>query len=298
MKNKTIRKKTILFANIILYLFVSIALTGCSERSVSSHEQKETSSEEVETESILEPEVYLSDSGLIFKTDVDGLSEQVIPNYEINKVDRAYAGNEEIGGKIYESSTRTNISYREFGNEAVNLDEKQAVKITREWIEKAFQEFDMSLLDNQVPIVMNMRQTMLTDEPEETIIGYNIKYCNQYDGIKILYEGISVMLDDSGIISGNIEWNDYEKIEPTEDNEAVQKVNFEKSQVLVADAIKKANEEFGLDADSEDAITVNNVELVFAQEEENGAYRPVWFYEMVDGRTYYVNCIDGQVSYM
>lgn len=297
MKKKD-KKSTKAIMTTVMFLIFTFILTGCGEKSASPEEGSETSSEKVEMENITEPEVYLSDNGLIFKTDVNRLSEQVVPDYEIHKVDRIYAGNEEIGGRVYESRNGTNISYGELGSEAVGFDEKQAVERARDWIGKAFQGFDISLLDNREPVVMDIRQTMLSEGQEETVIGYSIQYYNQYEGMKILYEGISVMLDDSGVISGNIEWNDYEKAEPPEGTETIQKVDFKQSQVLVAEAVKKENKEFGLNVDSEDAITVSSVELVFAQEVENGAYRPVWYYELEDGRVFYVGCLDGKASHM
>lgn len=74
------------------------------------------------------------------------------------------------------------------------------------------------------------------------------------------------------------------------------KTDTEEIKILLANAITKENEEFGLDDNNQDARTVDKVELVFygnAAEE----YIPAWYYEMADGRAYYVNCTDGQVSH-
>lgn len=81
----------------------------------------------------------------------------------------------------------------------------------------------------------------------------------------------------------------------TDNTETAQKVDFEQSKILLANAITKENKELGLDENSEEARSVYKIELVFA---DNGEveYIPVWYYEMEDGRTYYVNCIDGQVT--
>ena len=74
-----------------------------------------------------------------------------------------------------------------------------------------------------------------------------------------------------------------------------QKVDFEQSKILLANAITKENKELGLVENSEEARSVYKIELVFADNGEE-EYIPVWYYEMEDGRTYYVNCIDGQVT--
>lgn len=92
-------------------------------------------------------------------------------------------------------------------------------------------------------------------------------------------------------------WNAYKKTETPEDNKTMQYVDFEQSKTLLAEVIKKENEELELDADSEETRRVNSVELVFAQKWEEKTYKPVWYYEMEDGRTYYVDCMDGMVSH-
>lgn len=155
--------------------------------------------------------------------------------------------------------------------------------------------FDVSLLDNINPIVGDMRRTELGNETEESVIGYRIEYPNEYNGVRIQHEGISVLLDDSGISYGKIEWNEYIKSDLPVSNEVSENVDFEQSKILMANAIMEENSELGLDENSEEARLVSNVELIFA-DNGNEEYIPVWYYEMEDGRTYYINCIDGQIT--
>lgn len=250
--------------------------------------------EEIKKESTQKPDIELTSRPLTFKTDMEELAEKSIPDYTLRKIDKSYEGNEELGGRIQKSGTTTSIIYGEIGDKAVSIDEKQAAAKANEWIRTAFKGFDVRQLDDKEPLVSYMRKTMLGDEPEESVIGYRFEYINEYDGVKIQYEGISVMLDDSGIQYGTIEWNEFEKTDAAEHNRLVQKVDFEQSKILLANAITKENEKLGFD-ETEEARMANHVELVFAGigEEE---YIPAWYYEMEDGRTYYVNCIDGQVS--
>ena len=116
-----------------------------------------------------------------------------------------------------------------------------------------------------------------------------------YNDVRIQYEGISVLLDDSGILYGKIEWNEYEEIDLPVNNEATQYVDFNQSKILMTNVVIEEYKELGLDENSEEARSVNNVELVFT---DNGKeeYIPVWYYEMEDGRAYYINCFDGQVT--
>lgn len=275
----------------ILVLTIGSAVSGCSVNSVPP--KKQMPAEEIKKESTQRPDIELTSQPLTFKTDMEELAEKILPDYTLRKMDRSYEGNEELGGRIWKSGTTTSITYGEIGDQAVRIDEKQAAAKAKEWISTAFKGFDVRQLDDKEPIVSYMRKTMLGDEPEESVIGYRFEYINEYDGVKIQYEGICVMLDDSGIRYGTIEWNEFEKTDAEHDR-LVQKIDFEQSKILLANAITKENEKLGFD-ETEEARMANHVELVFAGNGEE-EYIPYWYYEMEDGRTYYVNCIDGQVS--
>lgn len=303
------RIKTVV--SVISFLIVSNALTGCNANSrpleeeaiAEKHTNKEEDSEEqnpVEEEQknaaeATEPE--LTGQQLIFKTDTKEVEEKYIPDYILNRIVKHYTGNKDVGGKIFtEEGGSVYITNGEIRDQPVSMDDNQAVAKAKEWIDAAFVEFDVSLLDNLEPIIMNMRKTELSDEPKEVITGYRIEYENKYDGYKIQDEGITVMLDDAGVSYGNITWNEYEKMDSAENNAITPKVDFKQSQILLANAMAEKSEELGLDVNNEDARTVEKADLVFYGGGE-AEYVPTWCYEMVDGRTYYVNCIDGQVSY-
>lgn len=293
MKSKKVRKKKVVL-NSALAVIIGGGLMGCSANSESP--EKLTKEKEVKKETTKLEDLELSDRQLIFKTDVEALTELNIPEYALKKTVKQYEVNEEVGGRIFtESGGMTSISYGEIGDETVSMDKEQAIAKANAWIHTAFNEFDAELLEKKEPVVAEMLKTELGDEVEESVIGYRIEYPNEYDGIKIQYEGISVMLDDYGVIYGNITWNEYEKIDSPHDYGAAQKVDFKRSEELIADVITKENKELGLDENSEDAKVVSNVELIFAEIGEE-SYTPVWYYEMEDGRTYYVNCMDGQAN--
>lgn len=297
--------------SVIMFFIVSNALTGCTANSLpveeetiaEKHTNKEDDSEEqnpVEEEQkniaeATEPE--LTGQQLIFKTDTKELEEKYVPDYVLNRIVKHYTGNKDLGGKIFtEDEGLTSIVNGEIRDQPVSMDDNQAIAKAKEWIDAAFVEFDISLLDNMEPIIMNMRRTELSDEPQEVITGYRIEYENKYDGYRIQGEGITVMLDDAGVSYGNIIWNEYEKMDSAENNAITPKVDFKQSQILLANAMAEKGEELGLDVNNEDARTVEKADLVFYGDGET-EYVPTWCYEMVDGRTYYVNCIDGQVSY-
>lgn len=292
MKSEKIRKVIVKFA---LALTVSYVLAGCTAES--ENPEKLTPAESVKKESAQEPDVELTGQQLIFKTDMEEMTEKVIPDYTLKRNVKHYTGNKDAGENIHtEDGGQTSITNGEIRDQAVSMDEEEAVVKAKEWIETAFVEFDVSLLDGQEPLIMYMRKTELSIESKEVITGYRIEYENQYDSYKIQGEGITVLLDDIGVSFGIITWNEYEKIDSQENSETAQTVDFEQSKILLANAIMKENEEFGFDENNQDARTVDKVELVFygnAEEE----YIPAWHYEMVDGRAYYVNCSDGQVSH-
>lgn len=291
-------------------LNVCICLIGCTANPF-LREEKISENKHMQNEEILEEhnlaveeqkstentEPKLKGQQLIFKTDMDDLTEKIIPNYKLKKSVKHYTGNKEVGGRIFtEDGGQTSVINGEIRDQAVSMDEEHAVVKAKEWIETAFVEFDVSLLDGQEPLIMYMRKTELSNDSKEVITGYRIEYENQYDSYKIQGEGITVLLDDIGVSFGIITWNEYEKIDSPENSETAQTVDFEQSKILLENAIMKENEEFGFDENNQDARTVDKVELVFygnAEEE----YIPAWHYEMVDGRAYYVNCSDGQVSH-
>ena len=280
-------------AESVLILAMGGILAGCAVNPESL--DKQVSEEKVQKESPQKPDVELTGQQLIFKSDMEELTEKTVPDYALEKILKHYEGNKEVGGRIYtESEGLTSISYGEIGDKAVSMNENQAVAKADEWIGTAFIGFDISLLDNIKPIVGDMRKTQLGDESEESVIGYRIEYPNEYNGVRIQYEGVSVLLDDSGVLHGRIEWNQYKKIDLPENTKTAQIVDFEQSKILLANAITKENKELGLDENSEEARSVYKIELVFADNGEE-EYIPVWYYEMEDGRTYYVNCIDGLV---
>lgn len=281
-------------AESVLLLAMGGILAGCAVNPESL--DKQVSEEKVQKESPQKPDVELTGQQLIFKSDMEELTEKTVPDYALEKILKHYEGNKEVGGRIYtESEGLTSISYGEIGDKAVSMNENQAVAKADEWIGTAFIGFDISLLDNIKPIVGDMRKTQLGDESEESVIGYRIEYPNEYNGVRIQYEGVSVLLDDSGVLHGRIEWNQYKKIDLPENTKTAKKVDFEQSKILLANAITKENKELGLDENSEEARSVYKIELVFADNGEE-EYIPFWYYEMEDGRTYYVNCIDGLVT--
>ena len=276
----------------ILILTIGGVLTSCYVKSESS--TKQTSEEKIQKETAQEPDIESTDQSLIFKTDTEELVEKAVPDYVLKKIVKQYEGNKEVGGRISTNEGITSISYGEIGENTASMGEEQAVAMAKEWISTAFKGFDVSLLENINPIVGDMRRTELGDETEESVIGYRIEYPNEYDGVRIQYEGISVLLDDSGISYGKIEWNEYIKSDLPVNNEAAKNVDFEQSKKLIANAVMEENKELGLDENSEEVRTVNNVELIFANN-GNEEYIPMWYYEMEDGRSYYLNCIDGQI---
>lgn len=277
----------------ILILTIGGVLVGCSVKPEPS--TKQTSEEKVQKEIAQEPDIESTGQQLIFKTDTEALTEKDVPDYALKKIVKHYEGNKEIGGRISINEGITSISYGEIGENTASMDKDQAVAMANEWISIAFKGFDVSLLDNINPIVGDMRRTELGDETEESVIGYRIEYPNEYNGVRIQHEGISVLLDDSGISYGKIEWNEYIKSDLPVSNEAAKNVDFEQSKILMTNAVMEENIELGLDENSEEVRTVNNVELIFA-DNGNEEYIPVWYYEMEDGRTYYINCIDGQIT--
>lgn len=64
---------------------MSGALAGCTADSISLEEQ--TLAEKAAKKSKKEPGADLTNNELIFKTDVEELTEQVIPDYELEKME-------------------------------------------------------------------------------------------------------------------------------------------------------------------------------------------------------------------
>lgn len=292
MKSEKIRKVIAKFA---LALTVSGVLSGCTAES--ENLEKQTHAESVKKESAQEPDVELTGQQLIFKTDMEDMIEKVIPDYTLKKNVIHYTGNKDAGKNIHtEDGGQTSITNGEIRDQAVSMDEEEAVVKAKEWIDTAFVEFDVSLLEDNKPLIMYMRKTELSDESKEVITGYRIEYENRYDSYKVQGEGIIVLLDDIGVTYGSITWNEYEKIDSPENDKTVQTVDFEQSKILLENTITKENEEFGLDENNPDARTVEKVELLFYENAEE-EYIPAWYYEMMDGRAYYVDCRGGQVSH-
>ena len=292
MKSKEIRKAMM---KSVLALTVSGVIAGCTAES--ENPENQTPAEPVKKESAQETNMELTGRQLIFEPDMEEMAEKVIPDYILKKNVKRYTGNKDAGKNIHtEDGGQTSIINGEIRDQAVSMDEEEAVVKAKEWIDTAFVEFDVSLIEDNKPLIMSMRKTELSDEPKEVITGYRIEYENRYDNYKVQGEGIIVLLDDIGVTYGTITWNEYEKIDSPENDKTVQTVDFERSKILLENAITKENEEFGLDENNPDARTVEKVELLFYENAEE-EYIPAWYYEMMDGRAYYVDCRGGQVSH-
>ena len=107
LKSKKVRKKKVVL-NSALAVIIGGVLMGCSANSESP--EKLTKEKEVKKETTKLEDLELSDRQLIFKTDVEALTELNIPEYALKKTVKQYEVNEEVGGRIFtESGGMTSI---------------------------------------------------------------------------------------------------------------------------------------------------------------------------------------------
>ncbi len=182
----------------------------------------------------------------------------------------------------------------EIGDQQVNITEAEAAERCKEQLNNAitnYSEINMdTAMESVTPIVM-AEVNLDGGNEQEVTVAYDISFKNTYDGLEIIGDYMTGIIDDSSTVylAGN--WNEMEKVDMMQ-RSAIVDYNTAYNQVIqnvasLADVTR-----------SSDSDVVSNTKLAFVLNESTGYYEPTWVFSMEDSSVYGVNCISGKMEIM
>ncbi len=182
----------------------------------------------------------------------------------------------------------------EIGDQQVTITAAEAAERCKTQLNDAitnYSEISMgTAMEAVTPIVMAEVNLDGGDEQEVTV-AYDISFKNTYEGLEIVGDYMTGIVDDSSTayLAGN--WNEMEKVDLVQ-RSAIVDYNTAYNQV-----IQNAGSLAGA-ARSSDSTGVSSAKLAFALNESTGYYEPTWVFNMDDASVYGVNCLSGEMELM
>lgn len=182
----------------------------------------------------------------------------------------------------------------EIGDQQVNISAAEAADRCKKQLSNAITNYSEINMDTAVesvtPIVMAEVNLNGGDE-HEVPVAYDISFKNTYDGLEIIGDYMTGIIDDSSTVylAGN--WNEMEKVDMVQRSATVD-YNTAYNQVVQNVA------PFADVTRCSDSAVVSNAKLAFAFNELTGYYEPTWVFSMEDASVYGVNCISGEMNIM
>lgn len=184
----------------------------------------------------------------------------------------------------------------ELGDKPIGFSKESAIDLTRNWANEVYNERSYLFTANLkevIPLVVAEVDLDGNDIAEkEELFAYSVRFANMYDGIRIRDNFFLALVDNEGIASSMLRWNNFSK--STAKQIIEQPLSYEKAIGILSDSIYD-NPDPAMQV-SNDSITINNVEIVFSDEiTKNGEYHPTWQFDIADGTTILIDCFDNQV---
>ena len=183
----------------------------------------------------------------------------------------------------------------ELGDKPIGFSKEKAIDLTRKWVNEVYNEkgslFTANLKEVVPLVVAEVELDGDAKEEKEETFAYSVRFANMYNGIKIRDNFYLALVDNDGVASSMLKWNNFSKSIAKQN---VEPLSYEKAIEILSISINKIpSHEMRL---SDDCITINNAEIVYSDEiTKNGEYHPTWQFDMADGNTVLIDCFDGQV---
>lgn len=194
---------------------------------------------------------------------------------------------------------------KEIGDTPVSMNEADALSRAQAWFDQECSGLPVNLARTAnvevTPIVM--AEVNLDGGPEqEYVIAYSVNKHNTYNGIPIVGDHCNVILDDEGTVFSSVQWSDYTEVENDTSRSAEYSMSFEDAAAAVSDYLA-TSEKYLCSMDSIDSalsngIPVENVELVYALNNDSGTYQPCWRFMVKGYAAVLVNCFSGNINEM
>lgn len=228
---------------------------------------------------------------VVSTTNTIDIADTEIPNYALKATPVTLNVQDNMDMKVLREDTNLMMVGDEIGDEPVNMTEQEAIDKCTHALGKSISNYSSLDMDSSTisvtPIVMS--EVNLDGGTEtETTIAYDVTLKNTYNGIEILGDYMSGVVDDSSIsyLAGN--WN------------VMKKVNIPQTEEIVncSDAYTKVKKY--MTANDIKKNTLNSVtesKIAFVYNVNSGYYEPNWIFTTTDDSlTYEVNCLSGTIQ--
>lgn len=179
----------------------------------------------------------------------------------------------------------------EIGNVPVNITEQEAIDNCKDALENSISNYSSidtsSMVVSVIPIIM-AEVNFEGGEEKETTVAYDVTLKNTYDGIEILGDYMSGIVDDTSALylAGN--WNVMKKIKQIPKNNVVD----------CSTAYSKVKKYIINDNAQKNSLnSINESRMAFVYNEDSGYYEPNWIFATTDDSSIYkVNCLSGTIQ--
>lgn len=127
----------------------------------------------------------------------------------------------------------------------------------------------------------------------EVPIAHVVSYDNTYNGVPLLGDTFTTIIDDTGVIYGNYKWHEVIGIVPVSTAENLTTVDFQTA-LNQAQAFIQAHS--SAQSACVDACEITRAALVFSPSQTDGIYTPTWVFDTTDEQRVLVDCITGSLS--
>lgn len=220
------------------------------------------------------------------------LSNIEIPTYVLKATPISLYARDNIDMTVLRDENNLLLVGAEIGDQQVNMTEEEAVVCCKEQLSSMITNYTEVNMDSAIESVTSivMAEVNLDGGSEDEVtVAYDVSFKNTYDGLEIIGDYMTGIIDDSSTVylAGN--WNEMEKVEMLQRTTMVD-YNTAYNQVI-GNAVALTD-----DVGNSDSTVVSNAKLAFALNESTGYYEPTWIFNMDDDSVYRVNCISGAME--
>lgn len=222
------------------------------------------------------------------------LANMEVPTYVLKAIPVQLNATDNMNMAVLRDENSLMMVGAEIGDKQVNITKEEAAEYCKNQLSNAisnYSEINMdTAMESVTPIVM-AEVNLDGGEEQEVTVAYDISFKNTYEGLEIVGDYMTGIVDDSAAVylAGN--WNEMEKVD-TKERSAMVDFNTAYNQVVqnVASLTDMTR--------SNNSATVSSAKLAFALNESTGYYEPTWIFSMDDDSLYGINCISGEMETM
>ena len=128
----------------------------------------------------------------------------------------------------------------------------------------------------------------------EVPVAHVLSFENSYNGIQLLGDTFTTIVDETGVVYGNFKWHQVTEavLEPQSVETAVEVVDFQTALAKV----QNYNQAASLADNQSVGEEIARAELMFVPSEEDGVYTPAWVFDMEDSQRVFVDCLTGSLT--